>query len=56
MNNQSVRFLEIIVVSFYCEECGYKNNEVQTGDIQEKGSKIKLRLTNKKVSDQVIVL
>lgn len=36
-------------MSFYCDECGYKNNEIQTGEIQEKGVLIKSRYTNKKV-------
>jgi len=39
-------FLEIIIVSFCCEECGYKNNEVQSGGkISDLGSKVSLVVT-----------
>ena len=49
-----VMILDVIIMSFNCDECGFKNNEVQTGAIQEKGAKIRLRLTNKKVNSLLL--
>ena len=38
-------FIEIIIVSFACEECGYKNNEVQSGGkLADFGTKITFTL------------
>jgi len=38
-------FREIIIMSFHCPECGFRNNEIQSaGEIQEKGAKFALRL------------
>ena len=40
-------FREIIIMSFYCEECGFQNNEIQpAGTIQLKGAHYELRLTD----------
>nr|CAG4641721.1 EOG090X06TU [Eurycercus lamellatus] len=49
-------YKEIILMSFECEHCGCKNNEVQSGDkIQEKGSLIHCSIsTNKDMNRQVI--
>lgn len=44
-------FREVIISSFYCDECGYKNNEVQfAGQIKDKGIKISLVCQNLDVS------
>nr|SVE76406.1 EOG090X06TU [Daphnia longispina] len=40
-------YKEIILMSFECEHCGFKNNEVQSGDkIQEKGALIRVSITS----------
>ncbi|CAI4212562.1 unnamed protein product [Parascedosporium putredinis] len=40
-------FREIILMSFECEHCGFRNNEIQTAsEIQVKGSYYELRLTD----------
>ncbi|MCJ1224865.1 nucleolar zinc-finger protein [Toensbergia leucococca] len=40
-------FREIILMSFYCDHCHFKNTEVQSaGEIQERGGKYVLRLTH----------
>lgn len=40
-------FREVIVVSFYCDHCGNRNNEIQSaGQIQEKGCTYTVHLTN----------
>ncbi|KAG6976075.1 hypothetical protein JG688_00001726 [Phytophthora aleatoria] len=39
-------FREVILMSFECEHCGFKNSEVQFGGkVQEQGAKIELELT-----------
>jgi zinc finger protein len=39
-------FREIIIMSFFCPHCNFKNSEIQSaGEIQQKGSKYELRLT-----------
>ncbi|KAG1707335.1 hypothetical protein DVH05_026527 [Phytophthora capsici] len=41
-------FREVILMSFECEHCGFKNSEVQFGGkVQEQGAKIELELTDK---------
>lgn len=46
-------FSEIIIVSFECEHCGYKNNEVQFGGkIKEQGVKYELTAKSEKVHHQ----
>ena len=49
-------YKEIILMSFECEHCGFKNNEVQSGDkIQEKGSVIQCSISSvKDLNRQVI--
>ncbi|KAI9923081.1 hypothetical protein PsorP6_000250 [Peronosclerospora sorghi] len=42
-------FREVILMSFECEHCGFKNSEVQFGGkVQEQGTRIELELTEKK--------
>ncbi len=41
------RFKEVIIVSFNCENCGFKNNEVQFGGkIEDFGLKLTLKVTS----------
>lgn len=36
-------YKEVVLMSFSCDDCGYQNNELQSGgEIQEKGIRIKL--------------
>lgn len=43
-------FRELIISSFECPECGYKNNGIQFGgEIQAKGLKITCKVKNSKV-------
>jgi zinc finger protein len=40
-------FREIIIMSFFCPHCNFKNSEIQSaGEIQQKGSRFELRLTS----------
>lgn len=40
-------FREIILMSFFCAHCNFKNAEIQSaGEIQQKGSRYELRLTS----------
>lgn len=40
-------FKEVIIMSTFCEHCGYKSNEVKTGGaIPEQGRKISLKITD----------
>lgn len=40
-------FKDVLVVSFHCDECGYKNNEIQNaGMLNEFGHKITLKVQN----------
>ncbi|KAM9896673.1 hypothetical protein OXX69_010554, partial [Metschnikowia pulcherrima] len=40
-------FKEVIIMSTFCEHCGYKSNEVKTGGaIPDKGRKISLKITD----------
>ena len=49
-------FREIILMSFACEHCGFKNTEIQSaGEIQERGSKITFRLDNAEDLERQIV-
>ena len=39
-------FREIVIMSFYCDHCHFRNNEIQpAGEIQEQGSMTTLKLT-----------
>ena len=51
-------YKEIILMSFHCEHCGFKNNEIQSGGvIQEKGVRITVTLANERdLSRQVLAL
>ena len=51
-------YKEIILMSFHCEECGFKNNEIRSGGvIQEKGVRITVTLANERdLSRQVLFL
>jgi zinc finger protein len=42
-------FRDIIVMAFQCEECGYRNSEVQAADVQEKGCHFELKVTSVEV-------
>ncbi|CAD8057016.1 unnamed protein product [Paramecium primaurelia] len=49
-------FSNIIIVSFDCEHCGYKNNEVQFGgEIKEKGIKLHLKVNEPKDLQRQII-
>ena len=40
-------FKEIVISSFTCDHCGFKNSEIQSaGRIQEKGSKYRFKVEN----------
>lgn len=39
-------FRDIIVVAFQCEECGYRNSEVQSAEVQERGCQFTLRVSS----------
>ena len=42
-------YKEIILMSFNCEQCGFSNNEIQSGGmIQEKGLKIQVTIANER--------
>jgi len=49
-------YKEIILMSFHCEECGFSNNEIQSGGvIQEKGLRVKVVISNERdLSRQVV--
>ena len=42
-------YKEIILMSFHCEECGFSNNEIQSGGvIQEKGLRVKVVISSER--------
>jgi len=42
-------FQEVVVISFSCDHCGYRNNEIQTvGKLKDQGTRINVRLTHPK--------
>lgn len=49
-------YKEIILMSFYCEHCGFTNNEIQSGGvIQEKGLRVKVTISSDRdLSRQVV--
>ena len=49
-------YKEIILMSFHCEECGFSNNEIQSGGvIQEKGLRVKVVISSERdLSRQVV--
>ncbi|KAL9610123.1 MAG: hypothetical protein Q9167_005169 [Letrouitia subvulpina] len=49
-------FREIILMSFYCDSCGFSNTEVRSaGQIQEKGSKYTLTLDSSEDMERQVV-
>lgn len=49
-------FKDIVVMSFSCDECGYKNSEIQSaGNLAEKGVHIVLKLTNPEMLNREVV-
>ena len=49
-------FREIVIMSFYCDHCGLRNNEIQpAGEIQELGSKTTFELTQMEDMQRQIV-
>ncbi len=42
-------FRDIIIMAFECEHCGFRNSEVQSAEVQEKGCTFTLRCTHPKV-------
>src|SRR3989338_3809447 len=49
-------FRDILVSSFRCSHCAYNNNDVQsTGQIQEQGQKITLKVENAKDLDRQLI-
>ncbi|KAH3664425.1 hypothetical protein WICMUC_005810 [Wickerhamomyces mucosus] len=49
-------FGQVILMSFECESCGFKNSELQpAGSIQEKGSKYTLRIENKEDFNRQVI-
>ncbi len=44
-------------MSFYCEHCGFKNNEIQnTAELQSKGVKYTLKVIDRDTMDRMIVV
>ncbi|XP_033119636.1 zinc finger protein ZPR1-like [Anneissia japonica] len=49
-------YKEVVLMSFECEHCGYKNNEIQPGArIQDKGCTLKLTVQNEKDLNRQVV-
>lgn len=49
-------FKEIVLMSFSCQHCGFKNNEIQpASEIQEKGAKYVLKIENAKDFERQVV-
>merc|ERR1711890_144278 len=49
-------FKDIIIMSFDCPHCGYRDNQIQPGsDIQEKGIRITLKVDGAKMMNRQIV-
>lgn len=49
-------YKDIIVISFECEKCGFKNNEIQSGGrIEEKGIRITLNVVNEDDLNRTLV-
>ncbi len=49
-------YKEVILMSFNCEECGFQNNEIQSGgQIQEQGVRYKVKIqTEQDLSRQIV--
>lgn len=49
-------YKDIVLMSFECERCGYRNNEVQSGGkIMERGVKITVKIADRKDLDRRVV-
>ena len=49
-------FKDIVVMSFSCDNCGYKNNEVQSaGSLAEKGIKITLKVNDSELLNREVL-
>ncbi|KAH3685334.1 hypothetical protein WICPIJ_003686 [Wickerhamomyces pijperi] len=49
-------FAQVIIMSFQCDHCGFKNSELQpAGAIQEKGSKYTLRIETKEDFNRQVI-
>jgi zinc finger protein len=49
-------FKDVVIMSFSCENCGFKNNEVQSaGSLSEKGLKITLKVNDSSLLNREIV-
>jgi zinc finger protein len=49
-------YKEVILMSFQCDHCGYKNNEIQSGGkVQEQGIRYVVKITDKKDLNRQVV-
>lgn len=49
-------YKDVIVMSFECENCGFRNNEIQSGGrIEEKGIRIILNVVNEDDLNRTLV-
>ncbi len=49
-------FREVVIMSFYCTHCGFKNSEIQpAGEIQEKGSKYTFKVEKKEDFNRQVI-
>ena len=39
-------FRDVILMAFECEHCGYRSSELQSAEIQEKGSRFEVQVTS----------
>jgi zinc finger protein len=42
-------FRDVILMAFDCEECGYRNSEVQSAEVQEKGCRFEVKVETPQV-------
>lgn len=50
-------YKQVILMSFYCEHCGYRNNEIQSGEAaQEHGTKITVTVKDAAVGTGIDIL
>ena len=49
-------YKQVIVVSFLCDHCGFRNNEIQSGEaVQEFGTEIVLQVKTKEDLNRQVV-
>lgn len=49
-------YKDVVIISFNCENCGYQNNEIQSGGpIAEKGIRINLKIRNQDELNRQVV-